>query len=200
MKEGVVVQDVPAGKPAAKAGIRPGDVIQEIDGKKTPTGSVLLDIVANEPIGKTVQVKINRDGRDMNIPVTVDDRNNVLPDETTSNVRPRGDEGQGVETSLGLHVAPVTQDQARRLGLPSADGVMITSVDRGSVADDANLDQGWVITRILSGVQRFDIRSLDDFRSAEKSFKSGMHVAFAVLRPDPRTNAYSTAIIPIQIP
>ena len=65
---------------------------------------------------------------------------------------PRGDEGQGVETSLGLHVAPVTQDQARRLGLPSADGVMITSVDRGSVADDANLDQGWVITRIASGV------------------------------------------------
>jgi len=200
MKEGVVVQDVPPGKPAAKAGIRPGDVIQEIDGKKTASGSILLDIVANEPIGKTVQVKINRDGRDMNIPVTIDDRNNVLPDETTSNIRPRGEEGQGVETSLGLHVAPVTQDQARRLGLPSADGVIITSVDRGSVAEDANIDQGWVITRVSSGNQRFDIHNLDDFRSAEKTFKSGMYVAFAVLRPDPRSNAYSNAIVPIQIP
>jgi len=200
MKEGVVVQDVSGGKPAAKAGIRPGDVIEEIDGKKTPTGSALLDIVANEPIGKTVQVKLNRDGRDMNIPVTIDDRNNVLPDETTSNVRPKGEEGQGVETSLGLHVAPVTKDQAQRLGLPSSDGVIITSVDRGSVADDANLDQGWVITRIANGNQRFDIHSLDDFRAAEKTFKSGISIAFVVLRPDPRTNAYSNAIIPVQIP
>jgi len=200
VKEGVVVQDVPSGKPAAKAGIRPGDIILEIDGKKTASGSALLDIVANEPIGKTVQVRINRDGREMTIPVTVDDRNNVLPDESTSNVRPRGDEGQGVETSLGLHVAPVTQDQARRLGLPSADGVIVTSVDRGSVADEANLDQGWVITRIASGSQRFDIHNLDDFRAAEKTFKSGMHIAFVVLRPDPRTNAYSNAVVPIQIP
>src|SRR5207237_1389194 len=74
VKEGVPVQDVPAGKPAAKAGIRPGDVVLEIDGKKTPTGSALLDIVANEPIGKTVQIKINRDGKEMTIPVVVDDR------------------------------------------------------------------------------------------------------------------------------
>jgi serine protease Do len=200
VKEGVVVQDVPAGKPAAKAGIRPGDVILEVDGKKTPTGSVLLDVVANEPIGKTVQVRINRDGREMTVPVMIDDRNNVLPDETAGNVRPPSDQGQGVETSIGLHVAPITQDEARRLGLPSTDGVMITSVDRDSVADDANLDQGWVITRIAAGMQRYDIHNIEDFRNAEKSFKSRMDIAFFVLRPDPRTNAYSNAVIPLRIP
>src|SRR5215469_3297181 len=48
--EGVVVQDVPAGQPAAKAGMRPGDVILSVDGQRTPGGSALLDIIANEPI------------------------------------------------------------------------------------------------------------------------------------------------------
>jgi len=198
--DGVVIQDVQPGKPAAKAGLRPGDIIQEIDGKKTPTGSALLDIVANEPIGKTVQIKINRDGKTMTIPVVIDDRAKVLPDETAGGVRPRGSEGQGVEVSLGLHVAPITQDQARRLGLPSPEGVIVTSVDRGSPAEDANIDQNFVILRVIAGNQRTDIHNMDDFRNAEKLFKSGSSVAFMVLRPDPRTNSYSTAFIPVQIP
>src|SRR5215831_12656605 len=88
--DGVVIQDVPAGKPAAKAGIRPGDVITYVDGQKTASGSALLDIIANEPIGKTVQVKINRDGKEMSFPVTVTDRANVVTDETAGAIQPRG--------------------------------------------------------------------------------------------------------------
>jgi len=197
--DGVVIQDVPAGKPAAKAGLRPGDVILSIDGQRTPSGSALLDIIANEAIGKTVQVKVNRDGKEMNFPVTVTDRANVVTDETAGAIRPRGGDAQGAEASLGLHVAPMTGDQARRLGV-SADGVLVTSVDRGSVAEESGIGPDWIILRVIAGSQRVDVHNMDDFRNAEKLLKSGSSVAFMVLRPDSRTNGYSTNIIPIQIP
>ena len=200
VKQGVVVQDVSAGKPAAKAGIRPGDIIIEIDGQKTPSGPALLDIVANEPIGKTVQVRVNRDGREMTIPLVIEDRASVVPDETASAERRRPGDSEGADTSLGVRVAPVTQDQVRRLGLPSADGVIITSVDRGSAADEAGLGEGMVILRIVSGGRPVDVKTIDDFRRAERNLKSGMDVALQVLRLDPRTNTYTTGFISLQVP
>ena len=77
---------------------------------------------------------------------------------------------------------------------------MITSVDRGSAAEEAGINEGMVIKRIVAGNQRIDIRSLDDFRNAEKLLRPGTEVAFMVLRPDPRTNAYSTAFVTVRVP
>ena len=96
-------------------------------------------------------------------------------------------------------MAPITQDQVRRLGLPTSDGVIITAVDRNSVAEDANIDEGWVITRIAAqGMQRMDVHNIDDFRKAEKLFKAGSTVALFVLRP--QRNVYANDIVTIQIP
>src|SRR5215470_3980603 len=71
---GVVVQNVVPGGPAAKAGIRAGDVITEIDGAKISSGSSLLDVVANSQIGRTIHVKVNRDGKEQSIPIVIGDR------------------------------------------------------------------------------------------------------------------------------
>ena len=198
--EGVVIQDVSAGKPAAKAGLRPGDIILEIDGRKTPTGSTLLDIVANEPIGKTVQVKINRDGREMSLPVAIEDRNNILGDESSNRPINPADPTQGVEASLGLRVSAVSADMMRRFGLDSTDGVYITSVERGSAAEEAGLGEGVIILRLTAGGKSIDIKTLDDFTRVQKTMKSGMDVAFQVLYPDPRSNQYRRRLVPLQIP
>jgi len=159
-----------------------------------------LEIVANEPIGKTVQVKINRDGREMTVPITIDDRANVMPEETAGRGGSPDTPDQGSEASLGLRVSPITQDQVRRFGLQSTDGVMVTAVERGSVADEAGLDQGWIIRQLIAGTQRVEIRNMEDFRRAEKMLRSGPDFAFMVLRPDPRTNSYTTAFVPFRIP
>jgi serine protease Do len=58
---GVVVGYVSPGLPAARAGIREEDVITEIDGTPITSPSVLLDVIANAAVGKTIRVKINRD-------------------------------------------------------------------------------------------------------------------------------------------
>src|SRR5205823_8812423 len=97
--------------------------------------------------------------------------------ETAGGIRPRGGEGQGAEASLGLHVAPVTSDQARKWGV-STDGVLVTSVDRGSVAEESGIGTDFIIVRVIAGSQRIDVHTMEDFRNAEKLLKPGTNVAF----------------------
>jgi len=197
---GVIVQDVTRGGPAAKAGIRAGDVITEIDGTKITGGSVLLEVVANTPVGKTIRVKVNRDGHEESIPVTIVDRAEVLP-ETTGNRNPdNNDQGETQTARLGIRVQAITPDMVRQLRLDSSDGVLVSSVDPDSIAEDAGLTRGTIITRIIAGNQKVDIRNVDDFRRAERLLKSGTDVAFMVLRRNPNSNQYQSGFLAVTIP
>ena len=89
--EGVIVDDPVAGGPAAKAGIRSGDVITEVNGKRVTAGSVLLDIVANSSVGESVQMKVLRNGKEMTLPIVIGDRQVVLGDRS-ANANPQGDQ------------------------------------------------------------------------------------------------------------
>ena len=197
---GVIVQDVTRGGPAAKAGIRAGDVITEIDGTKITGGSVLLEVVANTPVGKTIRVKVNRDGHEEIIPVTIVDRAEVLP-ETAANRNPdNNDQGETQTARLGIRVQAITPDMVRQLRLDSSDGVLVSSVDPDSIAEDAGLTRGTIITRIIAGNQKVDIRNVDDFRRAERLLKSGTDVAFMVLRRNPNSNQYQSGFLAVTIP
>jgi S1-C subfamily serine protease len=69
---GVLVYSIDAGGPAAKAGIKPGDLISEIDGKSTPDSAVLGAVLADLAPGQTVKVKVLRqDGSTAEIDVTL---------------------------------------------------------------------------------------------------------------------------------
>lgn len=197
---GIVVQDVKAGGPAARAGIRAGDVITEIDGRKVTGGSVLLDIVANTAVGKTLQAKVNRDGKEMTIPIVVTDRNDILPEAESTKNSDSNDQSEGTQAKIGIRVQPITPDMMRSLRLNSTEGVVVSSVEPDSVAEEAGLARGMIITRVIAGRERIEIRDVDDFKRAEKLFKSGMDVAFMVLRPDPRTNQMTSGFLAITIP
>jgi serine protease Do len=198
---GVLVQDVMSGSPAAAAGLRSGDIITEINGSKISNGSSLLDIVANAPVGSTVQVKLIRDGAERTIPVTIGDRAKVI-EERADNTSPdeRGQPGEGTQAKLGIRVQALTPDLVRQLGLDSEDGVLISAVDSGSVAQDAGLSRGMVITGVVIRGQRVSIRNMDDFRRAEGMFRSGTDVALMVLARNSATNEYRSTFVPITIP
>jgi serine protease Do len=197
---GVVVQSVTPGLPAAKAGIREGDVITEIDGMKITSQSVLLDIIGNAPVGSTVQIKIHRDDRDMTIPVTITDRSAVLQASggTRETSPERSDQGDASPARLGLRIQDITPDMVQRLRLPSQDGVYVSAVDPGSAADDAGIGRGTIITRVIAGTQRYDIRNVDDFRRVERNLRSGQEIAFMVLQQ--RGGQYRSAFVPLTIP
>ena len=201
---GVVVQSVTAGGPAAKAGIQVGDVITEIDGTKTPNGSALLNVVADAPIGKSIRVKVNRDGKEMTLPITIVDRQQILADSASNSgggggSDNSGDQGTASQAKLGIRVQAITSDMVRQLHLSSPDGVYVSSVEADSVAEDAGIMRGTIITQIRSGSQRFEIRNLDDFSRAEKVLKSGDTVAFGVLQHD-SGGPYRSGFLVVTIP
>jgi serine protease Do len=197
---GVIVSAVSPGLPAAKAGIQVGDVITEIDGAPITNSSALLDAIGNTPVGKTIRVKVNREGRDMTIPVVVADRNDVLQagGANRDNAPDRNDQGDAVPARLGLRIQDITPDMVRQLRLPSQDGVYVSAVDPDSPADDAGITRGTIITRVIAGSQRTEIRNADDFRKIEKSLHSGQEVAFMVLQQ--RGGQYRSGFVPLTIP
>src|SRR6185437_8016091 len=70
-EKGAFVSDVSQGGPAAKAGLRPGDVITSINGKAISTASEVVDAVSAQAIGSNVAVKVVRDGKPTDVRVMV---------------------------------------------------------------------------------------------------------------------------------
>ncbi len=160
-KEGALVADVVKGDPAEKAGLRTGDIIVEIDGKKVHDTHELLRIVAGVPVGKTVVLKAVRDGRLQNFNITVAERKDQ---ELASAQEKSGD-------YFGMTLQDITPSIAESLGLSDRSGVIVTSVQEGSPADEAGIKPRDVIIQ----VNKVNIKSMKDFQRemGKKGAKDG---------------------------
>ena len=72
--KGVLIASVMPGSPAAKSGIRPGDVLLAVDGKSLSDSSVMLNVIASVAPGKAASVKLLRQGKPMELKVLVGKR------------------------------------------------------------------------------------------------------------------------------
>ena len=88
----------------------------------------------------------------------------------------------------------------RQLPLSSSDGVYVASVDQDTPAEEAGIMRGTVITRVIAGNERFDIRNVDDFKRAEKVMKSGQDIALMVLQRNATTNEWRSGFVAVSIP
>jgi len=160
-KEGALVADVVKGDPAEKAGLRTGDVIVEIDGKKVHDTHELLRIVAGVPVGKTVVLKAVRDGRLQNFNITVAERK----DQELASAQERSGD------YFGMTLQDITPSIAESLGLSDRSGVIVTSVQEGSPADEAGIKPRDVIIQ----VNKINIKSMKDFQRemGKKGAKDG---------------------------
>jgi serine protease Do len=132
------VAEVFKGSPAERAGLEQGDVIVEFDGKQIKESKDLPQAVAATPVGKSVSIKLSRNGKVMSKDLKVGEM-----DEKTTEVAkaPNG-------KKLGIGVQNITPDIAQALGLKDATGVVVTQVEPGSPADDAGIRRGDVIREV----------------------------------------------------
>ena len=150
-RRGALVAVVNPGGPAAKAGLEPGDVVIEFNGKPVRSRDDLVGHVVNTRPGTTVPLKVLRDKQEKTLNLTVEELN--LAEETTRTARgggrdPREPEEQA-STGFGITMGAVTPDVARRLRLPAdTEGVVITNVEPGSPAFRAGLQRGDIILQV----------------------------------------------------
>lgn len=136
---GALVASVQDDSPAARAGIKAGDVITEYDGHGIARASDLSKLVAATPVGRQVPLAIVREGK----PARIDVKIARLADSD----RPVVAQNEGKEP-LGLTVETVTPDVARELGLTDSRGVVVRGVRDSSPAEKAGIRPGDVIAEV----------------------------------------------------
>ena len=150
---GEIVRSVVPGAAAAKAGLLQGDVIVRVNGTDVTPDQTVSFLVANTAVGSRVPLTVIRDGRPVQLPVTVGQRptedqlaklNGPAP---TDDGQPMADEGKvAAGAALGLTVQAINPQIARALSLPvDARGVVISSVDASSDASEKGLKRGDLI-------------------------------------------------------
>ncbi len=179
-RRGALVGQVGRGQPAAKAGIEPGDIILEFNGKPVKNTDELVGTVVRTKPGTTVPVKILRDKQERTVNVTVDELD--LEDEGNRQRDTRETSNEPTEESssaFGVTITTLTPDAARRLRAPSdAEGVLVSDVEQGSPAFRAGLQRGDIITRI----NRQPVRSTQEASRALSAVPSGSTAFLLVLR------------------
>jgi serine protease Do len=148
-RKGALVGTVTRGGPAAKAGLEPGDVIIEFNGKAIKNRDELVAIVVLTKPGSTVPVKVLRDKAEKTLSLTVDELD--LDEETnraTARTSIEPDDDPSAE-GFGITLSPITADTARQLRLPAnTEGVIVSDVEQGSSAFRAGISRGDVILQV----------------------------------------------------
>jgi serine protease Do len=159
--EGVLVTEIQPNTPAGKAGLKAGDVIVEFAGKPVANPQELQGVVERTEIGGKATVAVLRDGKRINLSVTLSEQ---PQDYGLARNGPRRFSRQESSTfdKLGLQIETLSPEVAEQLGLKDTSGVVITDVRSGSPADLAGLESGMVVAQ----ANHKPVKSLDDFRKA----------------------------------
>ena len=161
---GAVVQELTPGGPAGKAGMRPGDVITEVNNQKINGAGDVVDYVSSQNIGAKVTLFYVREGKPAQTQVALAE----LPDEDQRQAAEA--QGQG---KVGLGLQTLTPDVASSLGLDRGTrGAVVTDVVKGSPAEAAGLRPGDVVVE----VDRRPVVSSEDAVSALRAPQKNGHL------------------------
>jgi len=147
---GALIGDVDEKGPAKKAGLKPGDVIVKFDGQEVKDSTDLPKIVAGTPVGKDATVTIYRDGKPVDLNVTIGLlEDNVKQAALETGKPPQSPSQNAIQKALGMEFAAMSPDLRKRYNIKGEmDGAVITKVEPNSVAADKRLQVGDIILEI----------------------------------------------------
>jgi len=135
--EGALINRISAGGAAADASLEIGDVIISVNNTKVRSTSELQEYVGRFRPGESVSLEYWRNGKKYRNRLLLKDSNN-----STAIVRVRGDE---LETELGIALRDLSKEEKRKLRVQ---GSIVTSVRRGSIVYDTNMQPGFIINSV----------------------------------------------------
>jgi len=148
--QGTLVAAVMPESPAAKAGLRPGDLILRAGETEIADAKALSRLIAATPAGTSLSLEVYRDGGKQQVPLVV---GAMVPDERIAAAPEAKSEKTGAR--LGLYLAPLTPEarEAMKLGKDSQ-GVVVARVEKDSPAERAGIEPGSLISMV--GQQEVD--------------------------------------------
>ena len=160
LSEGIYIEGMTENSAAKKAGIKVGDVITSIDGIKVNTTPELQEVIGKHKPGDAVQIKVNRDGSESTIAVTLTGQNG-----TTATVTK--DEGD-ILKSLGIAIETVSPEQMKKLNI--AGGIKVTQISEGIISKSTDMKVGCIIVK----VDRQQIKDKEQFINLMKTKNGGV--------------------------
>ncbi len=150
-QSGVLISDVTPGGPAARAGLRRGDLVVKINGAAVDSPGALRNLIASAGVGAKVQIELLRDGKRQALTAQLAE----LPGSLASGAAPSLSEG-------GLSVVPLDRAARGTYNIPARVnfGVVVNKVQPGGPAARAGIQPGDVILEVnratIESVSRFN--------------------------------------------
>ena len=145
---GAVISQVNPNGPADKAGLEPGDVVIDFNGKPVKDSDSLVAMVVNTKPGTTVPITVFRNNQRKTLNITIDE---LDLDAEQGRLARRGtggpDQTEPTATGFGMSLEPVSPDVARDMPRNQG-GAMVSDVDRDGAAFNAGVQPGDVILEV----------------------------------------------------
>jgi serine protease Do len=185
-QKGVLVAKVWEGSPAAKAGVKDGDIIIAFAGKPVKNGRELQQAVTALPLNQTVSLTILRDGEQKELSVTITEQPAEFGLATElKQHEPKADKQSEELDRLGVEVAELTPELAKQFGYKEGTkGVVITQVQPDSPAAEAGLHRGMLLVK----VDRKPVKDVAAVREALAKATSDKGVLLQVRNSDGSTD------------
>ncbi len=168
------------GGPARKAGLEPGDLIIEFNGKPVTDGVHLKNLVAAVKPDEKVKVKVIRNGKEKEFEVKLGERTDeALAELTGEEIVPAKE-----EEWLGITVQELTDELAQRLEYEGQKGVLVSDVDPAGPA--AKVEDPPKRGDLIQEIEKQEIKNIDDYRKAINAVKDQKSVLIRLRRSSGR--------------
>jgi serine protease Do len=170
--DGVLINDVFENEPAARAGLKPGDIIAKVNGRQVETPAGLSRAVAGLTPGTKIELDVIRNNERRTVTVDLGERKEEAVVAAIPSPPPQP------EVRLGLNVQDLTPELADKFKIKDQKGVLVSKVEPGSVAQEQGLREG----DLIKEVNRQAVTSAEEFKSAVTQTKKGESVLLRLVR------------------
>ena len=183
-RKGALINSVEAGAPAEKAGLKQYDFVTEVNGQPVENNNDLRMKIADIQPGAIVTLKLIRDGKEKTVAVTVAELEDTRQKASAA----------GPGSDVGIQVTALTPNLARRYGIRTMTGLLITEVDSSSDAARKGLQPSDIILE----VNRQKVATEDEWNAVVGKKKSGDALLLLIRRE--ADGQAQDSIVTIRIP